>query len=48
MKIVTLVENTCGHENCIAEHGLSLYIETVLPFPISVMLMAYSGIKRGV
>lgn len=28
MKIVTLVENTCGHEACIAEHGLSLYIET--------------------
>ena len=28
MKIVTLVENTCGHEECIAEHGLSLYIET--------------------
>ena len=28
MKIVTLVENTCGAENCIAEHGLSLYIET--------------------
>ena len=28
MKIVTLVENSCGHESCIAEHGLSLYIET--------------------
>ena len=28
MKIVTLVENSCGHEGCIAEHGLSLYIET--------------------
>ncbi|SEK39465.1 7,8-dihydropterin-6-yl-methyl-4-(beta-D-ribofuranosyl)aminobenzene 5'-phosphate synthase [Ruminococcus albus] len=28
MKIVTLVENTCGHEGCIAEHGLSVYIET--------------------
>jgi len=28
MRIVTLVENTCGHEECIAEHGLSLYIET--------------------
>ncbi len=28
MKIVTLVENTCGVENCIAEHGLSIYIET--------------------
>ena len=28
MKIITLVENSCGHENCIAEHGLSLYIET--------------------
>ena len=28
MKIVTLVENTCGHEDCIAEHGLSLYVET--------------------
>ena len=28
MKIVTLVENTFGHEDCIAEHGLSIYIET--------------------
>lgn len=28
MKIITLVENTCGREGCIAEHGLSLYIET--------------------
>jgi 7,8-dihydropterin-6-yl-methyl-4-(beta-D-ribofuranosyl)aminobenzene 5'-phosphate synthase len=28
MKIITLVENTCGAENCIAEHGLSIYIET--------------------
>ena len=28
MQIITLVENTCGHENCIAEHGLSIYIET--------------------
>ena len=28
MKIITLVENTCGQEDCIAEHGLSLYIET--------------------
>ena len=28
MKIVTLVENSCGAENCIAEHGLSIYIET--------------------
>ena len=28
MKIITLVENTCRHETCIAEHGLSLYIET--------------------
>jgi len=28
MKIVTLVENSCGTENCIAEHGLSIYIET--------------------
>lgn len=28
MKIVTLVENTCGYEGCIAEHGLSIYIET--------------------
>ena len=28
MKIVALVENTFGHEDCIAEHGLSLYIET--------------------
>lgn len=28
MRIVTLVENTCGAEGCIAEHGLSVYIET--------------------
>ncbi|EWM52306.1 MBL fold metallo-hydrolase [Ruminococcus flavefaciens] len=28
MRIVALVENTCGHEDCIAEHGLSIYIET--------------------
>ena len=28
MKLVTLVENSCGAENCIAEHGLSIYIET--------------------
>jgi len=28
MKIITLVENSCGTENCIAEHGLSIYIET--------------------
>ena len=28
MRIVTLVENTCGAENCIAEHGLRIYIET--------------------
>lgn len=28
MKIVTLVENTCGHKYCIAEHGLSVYVET--------------------
>ena len=28
MKIVTLVENSCGNEKCIAEHGLSIYIET--------------------
>ena len=28
MKIITLVENSCGHEDCIAEHGLSVYIET--------------------
>ena len=28
MKIITLVENTEGNENCIAEHGLSIYIET--------------------
>lgn len=27
MKIVTLVENTCGNSKCIAEHGLSIYIE---------------------
>ncbi len=28
MRIVTLVENSNGAENCIAEHGLSIYIET--------------------
>ena len=28
MKIVTLVENTSANEHCIAEHGLSIYIET--------------------
>lgn len=28
MKIVTLIENTCGREGCLSEHGLSLYIET--------------------
>ena len=28
MRIVTLVENTFGHDDCIAEHGLSIYIET--------------------
>ena len=28
MKILTLVENTCKNENCIAEHGLSIYVET--------------------
>ena len=28
MKIITLVENTIENEKCIAEHGLSIYIET--------------------
>ena len=28
MRIVTLVENTQGHNGCIAEHGLSVYITT--------------------
>lgn len=28
MRIVTLVENSCGNEKCIAEHGLCIYIET--------------------
>lgn len=28
MKLVTLVENTCGAPCCIAEHGLSIFIET--------------------
>ena len=28
MKIVTLVENTSEKEECVAEHGLSIYIET--------------------
>lgn len=28
MKIVTLIEDTCGLPECINEHGLSIYIET--------------------
>ncbi len=28
MKTITLVENTSANESCIAEHGLSIYIET--------------------
>ena len=28
MKIITLVENTSENDSCIAEHGLSIYIET--------------------
>ena len=28
MKLITLVENTQGSHGCIAEHGLSIYIET--------------------
>ncbi len=28
MRIVTLMENTCGRPDCRCEHGLSLYIET--------------------
>lgn len=28
MKLITLVENTCGREGCVYEHGLSIYIET--------------------
>ena len=28
MKILTLVENSCGDARCTAEHGLSIYIET--------------------
>lgn len=28
MKIITLMENTCGAEGVLFEHGLSLYIET--------------------
>lgn len=28
MKILTLMENTCGEEGCLFEHGLCLYIET--------------------
>jgi 7,8-dihydropterin-6-yl-methyl-4-(beta-D-ribofuranosyl)aminobenzene 5'-phosphate synthase len=28
MKIITLVENTAANASCIAEHGLSVYIET--------------------
>lgn len=32
----------------IVEFETEDFISAVLPFPISVMLMAYSGIKRGV
>lgn len=28
MKIIVLMEDTCGHPDCAYEHGLSLYIET--------------------
>lgn len=28
MRMLTLVENSCGDERCTAEHGLSVYIET--------------------
>ncbi len=28
MRLLTLVENSCGDEHCTAEHGLSIYIET--------------------
>ena len=28
MKIVNLIENTKGNNNCLAEHGLSFYVET--------------------
>lgn len=28
MRAVVLVENTCGTEDCLCEHGLSIYIET--------------------
>lgn len=28
MKIITLIENTCGRVDCAYEHGLSIYIET--------------------
>ena len=28
MRLVTLVENTCGREGCTAEHGLCIYAET--------------------
>lgn len=28
VKIITLMENTCGENDCLFEHGLSLYIET--------------------
>ncbi len=28
MKVINLMEDTCGHEECLWEHGLSFYIET--------------------
>lgn len=28
MRCITLLENTCGNADCIAEHGLCIYVET--------------------
>lgn len=28
MKIITLMEDTCGNNQCRYEHGLSIYVET--------------------
>ena len=28
MKIITVIEDTCGNPGCVCEHGLSIYVET--------------------
>lgn len=52
MKIVTLIENTCGQHECISEHGLSLYIETkkhkILLDTGASSNFIYNAIKLGI